>query len=375
MGVSARPLDESHVRLQWREIAEADEYRIYRGSDDNLLYYATSAGSPFIDAHVQSGQEYLYAIISARSDGSLVSRLSQTVRARPGARPWVTGAKMETETSVRVYFSEPMNERIKEATNYSIDGQVGRPVSVAHDASGEEAVLMLLRPFPQSGQYRVTCRDLADLDDTPLDTLRNSADFMVTFAPKNPYLVEGRLIAANRIELVFSEDMDSSVEDSDNYDLGENMDVVSAIRSAGVYDRVQLTIESKSPIGALGLSYPIRVKNLKSAAGVAMRPGRGTFIELIFVRENLQDVFTYPNPCLAGLGDRKVTFANLTREAEIRILTSYGLPVRTLFEDNGDGGVDWDLRNESGQIVASGIYIYRVTCKNQSVTGKLAVIR
>jgi len=68
-------------------------------------------------------------------------------------------------------------------------------------------------------------------------------------------------------------------------------------------------------------------------------------------------------------------FANLTKQATIKILTFSGQLIRTLEESDGNGGVRWDLRNERGELVASGIYIYYVSINSESKTGKLAIIR
>jgi len=48
---------------------------------------------------------------------------------------------------------------------------------------------------------------------------------------------------------------------------------------------------------------------------------------------------------------------------------------RTLEENDGNGGVSWDLRNEQGEMVAAGIYIYYVSNGEQSMKGKLGIIK
>ena len=68
-------------------------------------------------------------------------------------------------------------------------------------------------------------------------------------------------------------------------------------------------------------------------------------------------------------------FANLTKQATIKILTLSGQVIRTLEEKDGNGGVSWDLRNEWGEMVASGIYIYYIFSNNDSKKGKLAIVR
>lgn len=85
-------------------------------------------------------------------------------------------------------------------------------------------------------------------------------------------------------------------------------------------------------------------------------------------KEDLFDkVNVYPNP-LMGHNPRTshtdnnpdepfVTFTNLPEEAEIRIFTISGSHVRTLKKNNSSPTMQWDLNNEEGLRVASGMYL------------------
>ena len=124
--------------------------------------------------------------------------------------------------------------------------------------------------------------------------------------------------------------------------------------------QVILEIDKHHPIGALGLNYLITVENLKSKTGIPIQAGQGSQASLIFFQNDLSQVFTYPNPCRVGAGENSIMFANLTKEAMIKILTLSGQVIRTLEEKDGNGGVSWDLRNEQGEMVGAGIYVYFV---------------
>ncbi len=378
VGISAKPLDEAQVILNWRAVPDADQYIVYRGADANhLVAYDYTSEPSFIDDSVQSDELYHYAVVTIDMDKSPnFSSQSRIVSARPGKRPFVLSAAMESIESVRLSFSEPMNESIKLPANYLFSENLGRPTSVIHDASGRQVVLSLTKPFSQQGAYSLTTYHLEDTDGTPMDTTRNMMTFTVILPKSTPYLVDGELLGGNAIELVFSESMEqSSIELTSNYDLSPDAQVQTARFSAGSNDRVHLNISPKKPLGALGKTYTVRVKNVISASGMSIEPGRGDFLQLIFAKTHLADVFTYPNPFHPQDGVNAITFANLTREADIRILTIDGQLVRTLHEDNGDGGVEWDLRDENGKDVAAGVYLYRVESSKQSAMGKLAILR
>jgi hypothetical protein len=85
----------------------------------------------------------------------------------------------------------------------------------------------------------------------------------------------------------------------------------------------------------------------------------------------------FPNPWRKdrhGAARPYVRFDHLTTNCVVRIFTTSGHLVRTL-NASGDG-IDWDLTNESGKKVASGIYIYMIKDEaGQIARGKLAVVR
>ncbi len=76
-----------------------------------------------------------------------------------------------------------------------------------------------------------------------------------------------------------------------------------------------------------------------------------------------------------------MTFANLPRRAKIIIWNLNGMRINELDETDGNGGVDFDMKDESGKELGSGIYIYRIVRLDDSNNeveekiGKFAVIR
>ena len=97
--------------------------------------------------------------------------------------------------------------------------------------------------------------------------------------------------------------------------------------------------------------------------------------QITFVSANLSGVRVYPNPWRSDKHSGKpVTFANLPVGADVKIFTVSGHKAREF--DNVSGSVNWDLTNDSGDKVASGIYVYLITDgQGNKIKGKLAVIR
>ena len=71
----------------------------------------------------------------------------------------------------------------------------------------------------------------------------------------------------------------------------------------------------------------------------------------------------------------KIAFARLPeRDCRLRIYTVAGDLVREL-ESEGRGTVFWNLITRNGQDVTSGVYLYAVTCDDETMVGRFTVIR
>jgi hypothetical protein len=87
----------------------------------------------------------------------------------------------------------------------------------------------------------------------------------------------------------------------------------------------------------------------------------------------------YPNPWRSDkhAAHPSITFAGLTVGTTIKIFTASGHLVKTLSsEPSTPSTARWDLTNDSGDKVASGVYLYLITDgKGDKVRGKVAVIK
>lgn len=94
-------------------------------------------------------------------------------------------------------------------------------------------------------------------------------------------------------------------------------------------------------------------------------------------KENLSLLSGFPNPFMLG-PDNVFTITNLAENTSVKIYTVSGRLVREFdaFTDIDGGFVIWDGRDETGDYVASGIYVYLAyTDDGLAASGKVAVIR
>ncbi len=91
--------------------------------------------------------------------------------------------------------------------------------------------------------------------------------------------------------------------------------------------------------------------------------------------DDLGGIRVFPNPWRVDKHSADpVTFGQLTDNVRIRVFTISGKLVKDL--GNAVSAARWDLTNESGDRVGSGLYLYLITNKlGQQTRGKIAVIR
>ncbi len=93
------------------------------------------------------------------------------------------------------------------------------------------------------------------------------------------------------------------------------------------------------------------------------------------ILNSLASVYAFPNPWDTRKATRRqVTVTNLPDGATVKIFTLSGFWVKTLPLASGGSAV-WDLTNDSGNSVASGLYFYLVTTPTNSAKGEIAIIK
>ncbi|NTV51593.1 MAG: T9SS type A sorting domain-containing protein [Candidatus Firestonebacteria bacterium] len=92
---------------------------------------------------------------------------------------------------------------------------------------------------------------------------------------------------------------------------------------------------------------------------------------------DLSRVVVYPNPFLAAAnkGRPEVIFGRLPPRLTLRLYTLTGKLVKTLEKDNAGTTLAWDLRNDSGSPVASGVYLYLIHDGRSQAKGKVALVQ
>ena len=87
-------------------------------------------------------------------------------------------------------------------------------------------------------------------------------------------------------------------------------------------------------------------------------------------------VLTKPNPYNPRAGKLKFFGSGImSNDTKIRIFTVSGKPVKTLYETLGQNEVEWDGRNDAGEEVVDGIYLYVSESPAEKSHGKFTVVK
>jgi len=141
---------------------------------------------------------------------------------------------------------------------------------------------------------------------------------------------------------------------------------VSAAASSGVIATLA-PVSAVSDFGVTPGKYLLEVQVIQDTKTSAWASANITLTS-----NHLAAVSVYPNPWRNGRHSTPITFGNLPSHTTVKIFTVSG---HLLAELTGSGSISWDLKNKSGQAVASGIYLYTLEAAGQNTRGKFAIVR
>ena len=146
----------------------------------------------------------------------------------------------------------------------------------------------------------------------------------------------------------------------------------------GVMANVNFDIPAGASVGEVVLSVSNAVATDPDANEVTLSTVNGSV--MITGVSNLDEIKVYPNPCRKGQ-EVKINNLPLNSDVKIYIYDIAGELIRVLREGEeieagtGSGTGIWDCKNEVGENVASGIYIYLIKSNKGNKKGKIALIR
>jgi len=321
-----------------------------------------------------NNQKYYYAVqIVDYSYENERSKLSTILSAVPNSPPSVDTLIIKNMNQIEVYFNELMDINRLKTMNFYIRSVDNPTTSSIAFLNGKAVLLSFSSPFSRGSVYQIEMIALRDTNKTPLPVKETIQSFIFMLEQeKKPYIKEWKFEDNNSLVLSFNLPMNSNtVLDISNYELepsGSVVKVESVEDSEEIY-RLQL---SKDTYGLYsGVTTYLTIRNLYSLQGIILEDGNR--IALVSASDNIERMVVYPQPVTAE--KQWLMFSNIAMGTSIKIFDINGHYITELKEEDQNGGVRWDLRDQSGSKVASGIYIYYASFENQTKLGKFTIVK
>lgn len=372
-GVTAASVSAGSVRIDW--ISSAASHKVFRGTQKDSLTLLSSVGAvtSFIDTAVVTGVRYYYAVSAVGQGESAMSAVSTSV---PHAAPIITEIRQANLEQLLLALSSPVAERDAAGTKFILDSAI--PSSGVNWVSPQRLMVTFPVPVP-AGSHTLKIRSLKDAEGMAADTSM-TYPFSTTMTAPDLFLVRTVERLSSRIlRVVFNQPVDGPSARN-----RAHFSVRTVVRSFPV-----LSVDSISPSSVhVNLSEDItriatRIEvyidgSVTDESGTPLNLGKGQLLSIAQETSSLKDIIVYPNP----VRDRSaVTFINIPVNCRISIFAPTGEKLVTLSERTGTEGISWNLRTSGGNLVSTGIYLYRVEQMNETnepigtTMGKFAVIR
>ena len=375
-------IDSNSVSLTWN--GNVNQYYIFRGKNiKGLDSIATSNTNSYNDSGLKNNTYYYYSIraydaAKPNPESDLTPPIKVFVH-NPGR---ILSVKASGENSIAVIFSEKMSNTIENLESFTLNNSE-YPNSIS--PASQYSYLITFKNAIPLGTNLLSVKNLKDLYGSPVPDSTLQFNMDSTIVIKKFFISSFNIESPYSIKIIFNKEVDeSSALNTENYFFSPDNKVTSISVDDNDPKVIYLNLKGQKPVGSIGKEYVLRIKNVRSSSSsgnIEINSGAGSYIVLTGFAKDLSDVYVYPNPVKIVDANSKITFANLPNSVKITIWTINGTKCSEVKENDGNGGVDFNLRNFDGELLSSGIYIYRVVIidnsgnEGEEKIGKFAVIK
>ncbi|MCS7028401.1 MAG: S8 family serine peptidase, partial [Bacteroidia bacterium] len=372
----------SSTLLKWQRSATSSvQYRVYRSKGfkqnipNTVFTIALTSDTLYKDTGLSSDSLYLYAVEVVQ--GTNVSPLSyNVVILRPHPLNKLDSVQYIGNQQCIAYFANPMNAYHIPLEKIRLNDTLSPQSAIALGDSRK--VLLRFNQLLQPNTYILHVdTTLLDKEQAYVNSLYKMAAFTVPSKPEDNAVIFSRWFSINAHEAIieFNTPVNNTALNLNNYTLTPIGSIEQITWEGSAQKAIKIKIK-QAAFGALGNPLSIQMRNVVAINGWQSKAGIGDVATFTQYKENLDEVFVYPNPYRANSTLSGVRFANLTKMARIKVFTANGRLVKELEEKDGDGGCFWDLRDITGTEVPSGVYLfYAEDDKGHKKVSKFAVVR
>ncbi|OGU60895.1 MAG: hypothetical protein A2X64_11150 [Ignavibacteria bacterium GWF2_33_9] len=359
-------INENEVFLQWFEVPNADKYKIYdlrfNPNGDDTLYFKTEVTDNFCSLSDIKVDDLNYYLIKAfdENQSMLESDFSELITVFAHNPIKAINVEVLNENHLFVTFNGRIKENLKDISTFQVSSNMSfEEFSPSTIQSVNDSTYILTFAYTLlNGEYIIKIGPFDDYWGTPV--LGSELSFTINESNESILsLASLEIVSLNELLLAFSEDIDeSSSELTGNYSINPLGDILDVQRIESNKVKIMLDNEIKNS-NIVGNTYSVTVLNVKALSGNKMVDGRGNTLSFVLSKSNLDNAFAFPNP-FSLAKDEILKFGNLTKESKIEISDLNGKILKTIEDKSADGGVSWDLMDNTGQKLEIGIYFFRV---------------
>jgi subtilisin family serine protease len=377
-----KPLNDRQVLLTWQANG-AQSYNVYRKQADlQSQLIATVTLPTFRDTTVVANNTYHYAVSAVNNSyNPSESLLTQWFESIPMAPPLITSITMIGSNELRIVFDQPMAGTSMNPGCYKVDHNIGNPLSVNSVLNQYGVQLRFRATFPDTTDlFLLRLQNVVGLTGVaPVQTL-----YSFSYNPDySSPTIENVSVLSNKksVKITFNESISAEIANVlSNYTLlvpeNDSNNTISSV-SAGD-DFVIVNLSGK--LNYSNVPYYIIINNITDLAGNRITPNQNSCKFTLSDISNLEKVVAYPNPVKASQY-ANVNFLNFPtgKKGKLSIYTTagdlvYSSNIGPFNPNNNNLTCRWDLKNQNGKKVSSGIYYYVIQMGDDLTRGKIAVI-
>ncbi len=368
------PLDSNRTRLSWGKSSGAQYYNIYRGSDkESMQFIDTSQVLYYSDSSLIVDSVYYYAVsaidVSQSIPESWKSSIDSVIMGYP---PKLIDAVSVNDREIILTFNEIIAFKSEIPVKIKLKNSGLNAVSSIILKEKNKLLVGFDKSFVPGESDTVFVEGVYNLKKTPLDIKYNTQPFIFKGNQQEPYVDGVEIVDRYHIRIRFNQPMlRSSLLSIDNYSLEPSGSVLAVLVEDSLNKQILVSLDKESLAGALGKAGYLIMNNIESSDRVLLIESNK--INLYKDVDDLDNILIYPQPVRPL--HQEVIFAKLPKDVEIDIFNLSGIRIRSLKENSQYGGIRWNLRDDNGYYIRSGIYFFEIRSNESKKLGKIVIMR
>ncbi|MCK9329493.1 MAG: S8 family serine peptidase [Candidatus Cloacimonetes bacterium] len=364
------------IKLSWDNM-NADYFEIFfkYDEDSGFQYLGQSVENEFYDNRLIEKQQIIYSVRALASNlDPIESYMSYPIIVHLVNPTEVIDVKMVSNDSILLTFNNSLQIDCINMLLFNVNNEVGSPSSVNFFDDGKILYLTFFSDIPEREDLKLSFRGLKDSYNRQITD--SVIDFLWNIDTVSPYVTRVQKESESQFSLIFSEllDYQSSLLVS-NYSLEVPVeDYENCITEISVIDSI-VTCSLLYDIAKVNKNYYIKMKDIRDLSGNVINSMHNRISLNLTELRDLSLLVVYPNPLNINETDR-FKFENLPKDkkGDIKIFNMAG---EIIFEKKiiNEAKLEWQVCNNKGKAVSSGLYYYIISFDGENKRGKLAVIR